>query len=138
MVGKRLAVAVGKFGLISAAFVAVLLGSGYISMRLALLGRQVTVPDVTGMTVAAAQESLLTQELFLESAAEKHDDRLERGRVLAQEPAAGSPIKKDRKVKMVTSLRPRAFKVPDLPGESPPAAPMGIHGERLQTAHISY
>src|SRR5260221_1881452 len=138
MVGKRLAVAVGKFGLISAAFVAVLLGSGYISMRLALLGRQVTVPDVTGMTVAAAQESLLTQELFLESAAEKHDDRLERGRVLAQEPAAGSPIKNYRKVKVVTSLGPRVFKVPDVRGESLRAARMGIQGEGLQTGHIAY
>jgi serine/threonine-protein kinase len=118
--------------------VAVLLASGYFSMRLALLGRQVTVPDVTGMTLAAAQESLLKQELFLESTAEKHDDRLERGRVLAQEPAAGSPIKKYRKVKVVTSLGPRVFKVPDVRGESLRAARIGLQAEGLQSSHVAY
>src|SRR6266850_2484093 len=135
---KRLAAAIAKFLVISAAFVAVLLGSGYFAMRMALLGRQVTVPDITGMTLAQAQESLLTEELFLEAAAQKNDDRLERGRVLAQEPAAGSPIKKYRKVKVVTSLGPKVFKVPDVRGQSLRSARLALQSEGLKTAHLAY
>jgi serine/threonine-protein kinase len=135
---KRLAAATVKFALLSAAFVTVLLASGYVAMRMALLGRQVTVPDVTGMTLAQAQESLLAQELFLEATTQRNDDRLERGRILAQEPGAGSPIKKYRKVKVVTSLGPKVFKVPDARGQSLRSARLLLQGEGLRIGHIAY
>src|SRR5262249_55474833 len=92
----------------------------------------------TGMTLAQAQESLLAQELVLEPAAQKNDDRLERGRILAQEPAAGSPIKKYRKVKVVTSLGPKIFKVPDARGQSLRSARIQLQGEGLQVGHLAY
>jgi len=127
-----------KFVVISVAFVTVLLASGYFSMRLALLGRQVTVPDVTGMTFPEAQESLRREDLFLEAAAERNDDRLEQGRILAQEPAAGAAIKKNRTVKVVTSLGPKIFRVPDVRGQSLRAARMKIQSEGLHFAHVAY
>jgi serine/threonine-protein kinase len=123
---------------VSAAFVAVLVASGYFAMRLVFLGRQVTVPDVTGMAVAEAQETLLNQELFLEPAAERHDDSVETGRILAQEPPAGAGIKKYRKVKVVTSLGPRVFKVPDLRGTSLRSAQITLQGEDLRIGSIAY
>ena len=135
---RRLAAAATKFVVISAAFVAVLLASGYFSMRLALMGRQVTVPDVTGMAVAEAQESLLKKELFMETTAERNDDRVEKGRILAQDPSAGAAIKKYRKVKVVTSLGPRILRVPDLRGQSLRSAQMKLQGEGLRLATVAY
>lgn len=135
---RRLVVTIAKLGATSIAFVAIFLTSGYLTMRLALVGSGVTVPDVTGLTAAAAQESLTREELFLESAAQRHDDRLESGRVLAQEPAAGSKIKKFRKVKVVMSLGPQVFKVPDVRGQSLPAARISIESEGLRTGRVAY
>jgi serine/threonine-protein kinase len=135
---KRLALVVVKFALVSAAFVAVLLGSGYFAMRTALLGRQITVPDVTGMEVAAAQEALQRRELFIEAASERHDDRVEKGRILAQDPPAGASLKKYRKVKVVTSLGPKVFKVPDVRGMSLRSAQIKLQDEGLRTGSLAY
>lgn len=135
---RRLAAAAGKFLAIAVLFAAVVIGSGYVTMRWALLGRQVTVPDVTGMTLPEALASLSAEELFLEALGERHDDRLERGRILAQEPPAGAGIKKGRKVKVVTSLGPRVLRVPDLAGQSQRSAAMRLEGEGLRTGRIAY
>jgi len=135
---RRVAAALLKFGLVSVVFVVVVLASGYISMRLALIGRQIIVPDITGMTLAEAQDSLLKQELFFDKTAEKYDDRLEQGRVLAQDPPAGAKIKKYRKVKVVMSLGPRIFKIPDARGQSLGAARIEIQTEGLASGHVAY
>jgi serine/threonine-protein kinase len=135
---RRLASAAFKFVLIAIAFVAVLVASGYFTMRLALLGREVAVPDVTGMALSEAQESLSRKELFIETSAERHDDRVEKGRILAQDPPAGAEIKKFRKVKVVTSLGPRTLKVPDLRGLSLRAAQVKLQGEGLRAADVAY
>jgi len=130
--------AVVKFVVVSSAFVAVLFASGYFAMRLALLGRQVSVPDVTGMTVAEAEERLSREDLFVEASLERHDDRLEQGRILAQEPSAGSELKKNRKVKVVTSLGPRVFTIPDVRGQSFRAARQGLQNEGLRLGGVAY
>jgi len=135
---RRLVAAAAKFVVITVAFVAVLIASAYFSMRWALLGRQFVVPDVTGMTVPEAQETMARQELFLEPGGERHDDRLERGRVLAQEPPAGSSIKKFRKVKVVTSLGPRVFRIPDLTGQSMRSGLMKLESAGLRAGPIAY
>ena len=127
-----------KLALLGAAFVVVLLASGYFSMRLALQGRSVTVPDVTGMTSLEAEEALVRSDLFLEVAAEKYDDRLEAGRILAQAPAIGASIKKFRKVKVVTSLGPRVFKIPELSGQLLRSALIGLEGEGLRVGRVVY
>lgn len=134
----RLAAAVTKFLVISAAFVGIFLASGYFTMRLALSGRSVSVPDVTGLTVPEAQQQLYKQKLFLESSAERYDDRVEKGRILAQDPPVSAGIKEGRKVKVVTSLGPRVFKIPDLRGQSERAAVLKLQEEGLKVGHVAY
>src|SRR5262245_56003903 len=124
-----LAVAAAKFLVISVAFIGIFLASGYFTMRLALTGRRISVPDVTGLTVPEAQQQLSRQKLNLESSAERYDDRLEKGRILAQDPPMGAAIKEGRKVKVVTSLGPRVFKIPDLRGQSERAALLKLQEE---------
>jgi len=135
---RRVAFVAAKIVAAGIAFMAIFLTSGYLTMRLALMGSGVTVPDVTGLTATAASESLLKDQLFLETTAQRHDDRLESGRVLAQEPPAGSKIKKYRKVKVVMSLGPRVFKVPDVRGQSLRAARLAIESEGLKAGRVAY
>jgi len=135
---RRLAIGFGKLAFLGAAFVTVLMTSGYFSMRLALQERRVTVPDVTGMTTLEAEQSLVRSDLYLEVAAEKYDDRLEAGRILAQDPAIGAAIKKFRKVKVVTSLGPRVFKIPELSGHLLRSALIKLEAEGLRAGHVVY
>ncbi len=135
--GRILAV-VGTFTGVAAAFILTLLASGYFTMRLVQVGRRVTVPDLSGLTIARAQEALVPMSLFVEVAAEKHDERLEEGRILAQEPPAGAPIKKFRKVKVVTSLGPRVFKIPDLRGHLLRSALITLQAEGLRQGRIAH
>jgi len=135
---KRVAIGFAKVLFLAICFVAVLLTSGYFSMRLALEGRRILVPDVTGMTALEAEEALAREDLYLEVAAEKHDDRQEAGRILAQDPAIGAAIKKFRKVKVVTSLGPRVFKIPELSGHLLRSALIELEGEGLRSGHVVY
>lgn len=135
---RKIAAGLGKLMFLGAAFMTVLLTSGYFSMRLALQGRRVTVPDVTGMTTLEAEEALVRSDLYLEVAAEKYDDRLEAGRILAQDPVIGAAIKKFRKVKVVTSLGPRVFKIPELSGHLLRSALIELEAEGLRAGHVVY
>lgn len=133
---RRFATGLLKFAGISAAFVTVMLVSGYFTMRLALQGRQVTVPEVAGMTLEEAGERLAGMDLILAVAAEKYNDRLEAGRVLAQEPPAGAGIKKYRKVKVIASLGPKLFTIPDLGGQLLRSALIRLEAEGLRPGRV--
>ena len=122
----------------AAAFVIVLLASAYFTMRLVQIGARVTVPDLTGMTLDEAGEALTPLSLMAEVAAEHHDERLEQGRILAQEPPAGGPIKKFRKVKVVASLGPRVFTIPELRGQLLSSALIALEAEGLRPGRIAY
>lgn len=135
---KGFAALLGKTVAVALAFVTVTVLSGYFTMRLALQAREITVPDVAGMTLRQAEEALGGRELYLEVAAEKHDSRVDQGRVLAQDPPAGAALKKFRKVKVVTSLGPKLFKIPDLSGHLLRSALVRLEAEGLRPGRIAH
>jgi serine/threonine-protein kinase len=135
---RRFATIVGKAIAVLIAFVAVMLASGYFSMRVALKGRRVTVPEVTGLTLLEAEEVLARMDLLLDVAVEKYDDRLEEGRILAQDPTAGAAIKKYRKVKVVKSLGAKVFRIPDLSGSLLRSALIKLEAEGLSSGRVVY
>ena len=135
---RRFLVVAGTYIAVAAAFLIVMMTSGYFTMRLVQIGRTVTVPDVTGLSIDQAQEALVPMSLVVEVAAENHDARLEQGRILAQEPPAGAQIKKFRKVKVVTSLGPKLFTVPDVRGQLLRSALIALEAEGLRPGRIAY
>lgn len=134
----RMLVAAGKIIFVAACFLTVMGVSGYLTIRQEQVGARVEVPDVTGMTLEEAAEALGPRSLFVDVAAEKHDARMEEGRILAQEPPAGGPIKKFRKVKVVTSLGPKVYTVPDLRGQLLRSALIALEAEGLRPGRIAY
>jgi serine/threonine-protein kinase len=135
---RRFLAAAGTFAAVAAAFIFVMLASGYFTMRMVQIGRRVDVPDVTGLTLAEAREAMVSLNLFVEVATEKHDARVEQGRILGQEPSAGAPIKRFRKVKVVTSLGPKVFTIPDLRGYLLRSALVTLEAEGLRPGRIAY
>jgi serine/threonine-protein kinase len=85
-----------------------------------------------------ATEAVVPLSLIVEVAAEKYDERVEEGRILAQEPPAGGPIKRFRKVKVVTSLGPKVYRVPDLRGQQVRSALIALEAEGLRAGNVAY
>src|SRR5712692_6135575 len=89
-----------------------------VSMRLALKTREVQVPDLTNRTAneATAITSALGLTLRVDET-RRPDAKIGAGRVLGQDPAAGSVARRPRSVKVWLSAGLRAATVPLLTGE---------------------
>jgi serine/threonine-protein kinase len=116
------------------------LGGAWIAFRRAIVGRTVTVPDLTGKTVADASGLAARAGLRLEAETRRarHDDKIARGRVLLQEPEGGSLAKPAQTIRVVPSLGPRELRVPELTGLPPRAASVRLSEESLALGTVSW
>ena len=79
---------------------------------------QVTVPDLTNLTVEPAEQALRPLGLQVSRAGERFDPAAPRGFVIAQEPGAGSTVRGRKRIAVVVSLGEEFSSVPELFGES--------------------
>src|SRR5262245_44854541 len=133
----RLLARLGWFVILSAVVVAIFVASFYVTMRTVFVGREVTVPALAGMSVEEARATLNLSELFLETTAERYDDKVPKGHVQAQDPAAGTTIKKNRKVRVTISLGPLAVVIPDLRGQTVRTARLALQKGGLTVGYVT-
>jgi beta-lactam-binding protein with PASTA domain len=108
------------------------------SMRLALRAREVTVPNLINRTTNEATAAMATLGLTLKvDELPRPDQKIVAGRVLAQEPAAGSVTRRQRSVKIWLSAGQRASKVPALIGETERTAQLRLAQDGLAIAAMS-
>jgi serine/threonine-protein kinase len=93
---------------------------------------EVKVPDLSGRTLEEAGRSARDLGLVVEVVDERNDPGVSSGRVLQQEPPAGSAVRRGRKIKVVVSLGGRVISVPDLVGQGSRAAEIEIRRGGLQ------
>lgn len=105
------------FGL-AAALVAVALLSAAVTARMVLVSRNVSAPNVVGSRPVEAYAAASRLGLSLTIESRRHDPAVPDGRVCAQEPAAGAPIKTSRAVRVTVSLGPAKVTVPAVSGRS--------------------
>jgi beta-lactam-binding protein with PASTA domain len=79
---------------------------------------EVIVPDVENLTIEQAQSALEPTGLVLSRAGERFDPSVERGRIVVQDPAAGTPVRGHRRVSVTVSLGEEFSSVPELLGET--------------------
>ena len=133
----RLLARLGWIVILSAVVVAIFAASFYVTMRTVFVGREVTVPDLAGLSVEEARARLNLSELFLEATTERYDERVPKGHVQAQDPTAGATIKKNRKVRVTISLGPLAVKIPDLRGKTLRTARLSLQKEGLLVGFVT-
>lgn len=92
--------------------------SAVIFSQILLKSEAVTVPDLTGKTVAQARAELAKKDLSVAQNGTELSDRWERGLIVRQDPAAGSRIRVTKVVRVVTSSGSEKVPVPDLAGKS--------------------
>jgi len=125
----------GKLLLLMGALVAtyVLFAAG--SMRVALRAREVVVPDLTNRTAndATAVAGDLGLAVRLDDT-RRADPKIPAGRVIAQDPIAGTTSRQQRVVRVWLSTGPRAASVPELTGESERTAQLRLREDGIDVA----
>ena len=123
-----------------ALLVTVFAGAVWFGFRGAIVGRSVTVPDLTGKTPEEAARAARAVGLQLEeqSGRARYDERVLPGRVLLQQPEAGSLAKPSQAIRVVLSLGPRELRVPDLSGLAPRAAALKLSRDSLELGPVSW
>lgn len=126
--------------LYGALLVAVFLGAVWFGFRRSIVGRSVAVPDLTGKTPDEALRATLDAGLQIEQqeGRARYDDKIPRGKVLLQQPEAGSLAKPSQAIRVVLSLGPRELRVPDLTGLAPRAAALKLSRESLELGAVSW
>ncbi len=128
----------GKIVLLVGALAATYVVFAAISMRLALKTREVQVPDLTSHTANEATAIAGDLGLLLKvDELRRPDPKIGTGRVLAQEPAAGTTARRRRSIKVWLSAGQRAAMVPSLTGESERTAQLRLAQDGLTLAAVS-
>jgi beta-lactam-binding protein with PASTA domain len=120
--------------------VAIFLGGAWVAFQRSIVGRSVTVPDLSGKTVLDAIRVAHDAGLKVEdqSTRARNDDKVPRDRILAQDPEAGSLAKPAQVVRVVVSLGAKQTKVPELAGLPPRAAALKLVQDSLQLGSVSW
>ena len=92
--------------------------SAVIFSQVLLKSEAVTVPDLTGKTVALARTELNKKDLSVAQKGAESNDRWDKGLITRQDPAAGSKIRVTKVVQVWTSSGSENVTVPDLVGKS--------------------
>lgn len=85
-----------------------------VAMGSSVAGGEVSVPDLTGITVSEAYETLKQQELFLEKKELQSSAQIPAGQIIRQEQQAGSSVQKGTVVQIIVSTGPRQVQLPSV------------------------
>src|SRR5881275_1870708 len=119
------------FILASAAFL-----SAITAMRIAIHGREVTMPNLTGKNVSEASKMLQSRGLVLRVADRIYSDQAINV-VLRQTPTAGLLMKVSQQAHVVLSLGKRELQIPMLEGNSLRASRVELLRQGLQVGEVS-
>jgi len=119
---------------------AVFTAGAWIAFQKSIVGRSVTVPDLTGKTVIEAIRIAHNLGLRVEEETRRSrpDEKVEKERILSQQPEGGSLAKPAQVVHVIVSLGPAQLKVPDLEGLPPRAAALKLSQQTLELGAVSW
>jgi eukaryotic-like serine/threonine-protein kinase len=127
---------VGKLIVLVGALVATYVVFGVVSMRFALKTREIQVPNLTGHSASEASALAARVDLALKvDDSRRPDSKIPSGRVVAQDPAAGSTTRRQRSIKVWLSAGPH--EVPKLAGETERAAQQRLALDGIALAGIA-
>jgi serine/threonine-protein kinase len=110
----------GIFGRVAYATVllGVLLATSWISFSKFVLGKSLSVPDLTNLSVEEAVALAAEQGLTVvpDVAQQAFDDKVPAHKVRGQSPAPDTAVKAGQRVRVFLSLGPRTIRVPDVTG----------------------
>lgn len=116
---KKLPFGLRLFLMASTAFILGLASVNYLLMPMIVhRSKEVKVPALVGLPLEEASSALEEKSLSIRDLGSVYDADIPEGRVVRQEPAAGTSVRKARFVSVVLSKGPDVSTVPQLEGES--------------------
>ena len=99
-------------------------------------GRTTPTPDVLGLTVEQAEETLAAEGLGLEIAGEEFSETAAAGAVASTDPAPGDGVQVDGTVIATVSKGPERYEVPDVRGLDQTEATAALQGANLTVGTV--
>lgn len=103
-----------------------------------LVGDEITVPDVSGMSEDDAQRALEDEGLKVGSSEFVYDDNVAEGDVIGTTPSANAKVTKDTEIIMKVSKGAERKTVPDIRGMSESAARDALSNAGLTVGTVTY
>ena len=120
------------------AMLAVALTSAFVTMRLAIHGREVQVPVLSRLTVADAQKRAASKGLSINVENRFYSIAVPAGLVLSQLPAPGETVRRDTQIRVTESLGSQKVNIPDVVGQSERSATLALRRLGLELGPIAY
>jgi len=120
------------------AMLVVALLSAFITMRLAIHGREVKVPNLTGLTLSEASQQTRSLGLILHLENRFYSPNTPPGHVLAQSPAPGVTVRRQWAVRVTESLGAQQVAIPDVLGQSERTASINIRRLGLELGAVAH
>lgn len=118
----------------------ILAAAGFLSalttVRIAIRGRMVSMPNITGKNLNDAQKMLSADHLLIR-VADRQYNALPSNAVLRQSPLPGEQVKISQDVQVILSLGPQKLTVPSLEGRSIRAAHIALLEAGLPLGEVS-
>jgi len=129
---------------LTTAFIIFVVGAGALSALLAFQNMfdvsDTVVPSVIGDELNVAQEKLYDTGLKIYVSGEEFDERISRNKIIAQDPAGGAKVKKNREIYVVVSKGSKVITltIPDLKNKELKEATVIIEEFGLILGKITY
>jgi beta-lactam-binding protein with PASTA domain len=120
------------------AMAVVALISAFITMRLAIHGREVKIPNLAGLTLAEAGKRTRDLGLRLNLENRFYSPNTPPGRILAQSPGPGITVRREWAVRVTESLGTQQVAIPDLIGQSERTASINIRRLGLELGAVAH
>jgi beta-lactam-binding protein with PASTA domain len=107
------------------------------AMRFAIHGREAAVPNFQGLAPAQAEQVALANGLLLSREDRFYSTDIPAGRIVSQEPPAGTKVRRGWRVRIAESLGPQRVTIPNVVGDSERAAEINLQRRGLEVGSVS-
>lgn len=129
---------VSKFAIFCAFLIALALFSGLLTIHYIFAVGEVAVPDVIGEDTVYAADLLAEQHLKLKTVDQQFDPKVKPDHILAQDPPAGTMLKKHQVVRVILSKGAEASTIPDVVGKRWQEATRTIKQQKFRLGNVAY
>jgi eukaryotic-like serine/threonine-protein kinase len=126
-----------RFALQALILLVVAMVSALTAMRLAIHGREVSVPDVVGKTPVEARRISEGNGFQFEVERQYYSPTMPEGKILSQLPPAGTLIRRGWRIRVAQSLGPQRVEIPNVLGQSQRAAEINIRRRGLDVGAVA-
>jgi beta-lactam-binding protein with PASTA domain len=127
-----------RLGLYLLLMVMVALASTAVTMRLAIHGAEVSVPDLSNLTLADARQRAQSAHLSIDLSGQYYSNEIPAGHVLTQRPAPGTVVRHGWRIRVSESLGPRQVPIPDVVGQPERISSIRIRRLGLELGSVAH